>query len=156
MLTSKRPRSQGLSSSRPCDLTSKDSGYEVDVQAHFFFWHYLALENSYGIWNLWKALPLTVIFSYGFLIHVSIRKREKNKRLRPWRNISNTRKSVSSDIQTPRSRLKKRGAAEFFYKRLRGVWISDETRFRVFDMASQVINNSWRNSRLKLAKSYGN
>ena len=53
-------------------------------------------------------------------------------------NISNTRKSVSSDIQTLRSRLKKRGAAEF-----RGVWISDETHFRVFDMASQMINNSW-------------
>ena len=29
-------------------------------------------------------------------------------------NISNTRKSVSSDIQTLRSGLKKRGAAEFF------------------------------------------
>ena len=29
-------------------------------------------------------------------------------------NISNTRKSVSSDFQTPRSRLEKRGAAEFF------------------------------------------
>ena len=53
------------------------------------------------------------------------------------------------------TRLKKRGAAEFF-KRLRGVWISDETHVRVFDMASQMINNSWRNSRLKLAKFYGN
>ena len=31
-----------------------------------------------------------------------------------WSNISNTRKSVSSDIQTLRSGLKKRGAAEFF------------------------------------------
>ena len=70
-------------------------------------------------------------------------------------NISNMRKNVSSDIQTLRSRLKKRGAAEFF-KRLRGVWISDETHFRVFDMASQMINNSWRTSRLKLAKCYGN
>ena len=30
-------------------------------------------------------------------------------------NISNTRKRVSSDIQTLRSRLKKRGAAEFFF-----------------------------------------
>ena len=50
-------------------------------------------------------------------------------------NISNTRKRVSSDIQTLRSRLKKRGAAEFF-KQLRGVWISDETHFLVFDMAS--------------------
>ena len=29
-------------------------------------------------------------------------------------NISNTTKSVSSDIQTLRSGLKKRGAAEFF------------------------------------------
>ena len=28
--------------------------------------------------------------------------------------MSNTRKSVSSDFQTPRSRLEKRGAAEFF------------------------------------------
>ena len=29
-------------------------------------------------------------------------------------NISNTGKSVSSDFQTPRSGLKKRGAAEYF------------------------------------------
>ena len=63
-------------------------------------------------------------------------------------NISNTRRRVLSDIQTLRSRLKKRGAAVFFFKRLRGVWISDQTHFRVFDMASQMINNSWRNSRL--------
>ena len=39
---------------------------------------------------------------------------------------------------TLRSRSKKRGAAEFF-KRLRGVWKSDEAHFRVFDMASQMI-----------------
>ena len=45
-------------------------------------------------------------------------------------NISNTRERVPSAIQTLRSRLKKRGAAEFF-KRLRGVWISDETHLRV-------------------------
>ena len=51
------------------------------------------------------------------------------------RNISNTRKRVSSDIQTLRSR---------FLKRLRGVWISDEAHFRVFNIASQMINNSWR------------
>ena len=43
-----------------------------------------------------------------------------------------------------------------FSTRLRGVWISDQTHPRVFDMASQMINNSWRNSRLKLAKVYGN
>ena len=65
-------------------------------------------------------------------------------------NISNTRKRVSSDIQTLRRRLPR------FFKRLRGVWISDETHFRVFDMASQMFNNSWRNTRLKLAKLYRN
>ena len=69
-------------------------------------------------------------------------------------NVSNTRKRVSSDIQTLRSRLKKRGVADFFNKRLCGVWITDETHFRLFDMASQMINNSWTNSRLKLAKCY--
>ena len=36
-------------------------------------------------------------------------------------NISNTRKSVFSDFQTPRSRLERRGAADFF-NQLRGVW----------------------------------
>ena len=56
--------------------------------------------------------------------------------------VSNTRKSVSSDIQTLRSGLKKRGAAEFFFNQLRSVWIFDETLFRVFDVASQSINNS--------------
>ena len=69
-------------------------------------------------------------------------------------NISNTRRCVSSGIQTLRSRLKTRGAAECFFKRLGGVWISDETHFRVFDMASQMINHSWRNSRLNMAKCY--
>ena len=59
------------------------------------------------------------------------------------------------DIQTPRSGLKKRGAAEFF-NRLRGVWIPDETLFRVFDMASQTIQDSWRNSKQKFAKLYAN
>ena len=63
-------------------------------------------------------------------------------------NVSNTRRCVSSEIQTLRSRL--------FLKELRDVWISDETYFRVFDMASQMFNNFWRNSRLKLAKFYGN
>ena len=52
-------------------------------------------------------------------------------------NISNTRKSVSSDIQTLRSGLKKRGAAEFFQPTSK--WISDETLSRVFDITSQNI-----------------
>ena len=63
------------------------------------------------------------------------------------------RRSVSSDIQTLRSRLRR---SRVFLKRLQGVWISDETLLRVFDMAFQMINNSWRNLRLKLAKFYGN
>ena len=70
--------------------------------------------------------------------------------------IYQTRERVfHQDIQTPRSGLKKRGAAEFF-NRLRGVWIPDETLVRVFDMASQTIHNSWRNSRQKFAKLYAN
>ena len=45
------------------------------------------------------------VLSFNHLIHIT---------LRELCNISNTRKSVSSDIQPLRSRLKKRGAAEFF------------------------------------------
>ena len=66
-------------------------------------------------------------------------------------NISSTRRCVSTDIQTLKSRLKKRGAAEFF-KRLRDVWISNETHFRVFDMTSQMINNSIRGVKAKVGK----
>jgi len=62
--------------------------------------------------------------------------------------IYQTRERVfPQDIQTPRSGLK---------NRIRGVWIPDETLFRVFDMASQTIHNSWRNSKQKFAKFYAN
>ena len=72
-------------------------------------------------------------------------------------NRSNTRKSVSSDFQTPRSRLEKRGAAEFFLTmQLQGVWKKEETLCRVFDIASQTIDNSWRNSKQKFTKFYDN
>ena len=55
--------------------------------------------------------------------------------------IYQTRERVfHQDIQTPRS----------------GVWIPDETLFRVFDMASQTIHNSWRNSKQKFAKPSAN
>ena len=37
---------------------------------------------------------------------------------------------------------------------LRCLDVSDETHFRVFDIVSQMIDNSWRNSRPKLAKFY--
>ena len=70
-------------------------------------------------------------------------------------NISNTRKSVSSDIQTLRSGLKKRGAADFFL-----------TNFEVFGylikhssecyIASQSIDNSWRESKQNFYEFYDN
>ena len=53
-------------------------------------------------------------------------------------NISNTRKTVSSDIQTLQSEETRRSRV-FFFNQLQSVWISDETFFRVFDMASQMI-----------------
>ena len=64
--------------------------------------------------------------------------------------VSNTRRLVSSNIQTLRSRLKKRGAADF---EVFGYLVK---HFRMFDMASQTINDSWRNSGIKLAKFCGN
>ena len=36
------------------------------------------------------------------------------------------------------------------------MWISEETLSRVFDLASQMNNDSWRNSKTKFAKFYGN
>jgi len=67
-----------------------------------------------------------------------------------------TREGMSHrEFQTPRKELKKRGTAEFFFNQLQGVWIPDETLFRVFEMPSQTIHNSWRNSKEKLAKFYG-
>ena len=43
------------------------------------------------------------------------------------------------DFQTPRSGLKKRGAANYFFNRLQDIWIHDETLIWVFDnKASQT------------------
>ena len=56
-------------------------------------------------------------------------------------NISNTRRSVSSDIQTPRRELKNE---------------ADETLFRVFDIASQRNQYFKRYLGSKLAKFYAN
>ena len=39
---------------------------------------------------------------------------------------------------------KKKEAQPSFLNQLRSVWIFDETLFRVFDIASQTIDNSWR------------
>ena len=43
-----------------------------------------------------------------------------------------------------------------FFNQLRIVWISDETLFRVFDKASQSMNNSKRNSKEKFTEFYDN
>ena len=43
-----------------------------------------------------------------------------------------------------------------FFNQLRSVWISDETLFRVFDIASQSIDNSWRKSKQKFTEFYDN
>ena len=72
-----------------------------------------------------------------------------------FRDISNTTRTVSSNIQTMRSGLKKSGADEFFNQLWR-VWILDEMCFRVFDIASQSIDISWRNSKPKFTEFYGN
>ena len=72
-----------------------------------------------------------------------------------WCNISNTRKSVSSDIQTLRSGWKNEAQPSFF-NQLRSVWISDETLFRVFDIASQSIDNFWRKSKQNFSEFYDN
>ena len=60
-------------------------------------------------------------------------------------------KSVSSGYPNPEKWVEKRGTAEFF-DRLRGVWIPDATLFRVFDMASQAIHNSWTKRKQKFTK----
>ena len=69
------------------------------------------------------------------------------------RSISNTRNSVSSDIQTPRSGLKNEAQPFFFFFHpLQGFWIPDETLFRVFDIASKLIAKCGENEVIKSPK----
>ena len=51
---------------------------------------------------------------------------------------------------------RKNEAKPSFFNQLRGVWKWEETLFRVFDVASQTIDNSWRNSKQKFTKFYDN
>ena len=55
----------------------------------------------------------------------------------------------------PRRGLKKRGEAEFFSTNFE-VFGNRMKVFRVFDIASQTINNSWRNSKRTFTKFYDN
>ena len=103
-----------------------------------------------------KRRPLKVIYCFGHLPKGCLK----------YQNIKNaTRNNIHLKVR--RCKMVRRHGwlvfylffmvkTEFFFKRLRGVSMSDDTHIGVFDMASQMINNSWRNSRLKLAKFYGN
>ena len=52
--------------------------------------------------------------------------------------------------------VEKMRCSQVFFNQLQGVWISDETPFQMFDIASQTINNSWRKSKQKFTKFYDN
>ena len=69
--------------------------------------------------------------------------------------VSNTRKSASSGYLDIEKWLEKTRRSRVFLTP-RGVWIPDESLFRVFDMASQTTHNSWRNSKQKFAKFHAN
>ena len=52
--------------------------------------------------------------------------------------------------------VKKNETQRSSFIQLRRVWISDETLFRVFDIASQSIDNSWRKSKQNFSEFYDN
>ena len=52
--------------------------------------------------------------------------------------MSNTRKCVSSDSQNTSKSFKKNSATPRFFNLALSVWISDETRFLVFDILRQT------------------
>ena len=59
--------------------------------------------------------------------------------------IYQTRGRVFHPISKHREMVEKTRRSRVFLNHLQGVWISDETPFRMFDIASQTIGNSWRN-----------
>ena len=93
------------------------------------------LDGAIQLINHYTLLSKPIELSNG--LHYSV-----DKSLSTRYNISNTRKSVSSDIQTLRSGLKNECKPSFFFNQVRSVLISDETLLRVLDIASQSINNS--------------
>ena len=77
--------------------------------------------------RVWPTLVSVLYLNHQGIVIVSSRMRS---------NVSNTRKSVSSVIQNIRKNL----AQLSFFNKLQSVWISIETLFQVFDIASQSIN----------------
>ena len=70
--------------------------------------------------------------------------------------IYQTRGRVFHPISKHREVVEKTRRSRVFFNQLQGVWISDETPFRMFDIASQTINNSWRKSKQKVTRCYDN
>ena len=62
-------------------------------------------------------------------------------------DVSNTRKSVSSGYPNTEKWVEKtrRSRVFNFFNPLRGVWLPDETLFRVFDIASEQIAEIYAN-----------
>jgi len=84
-----------------------------------------------------------LIFATDLFFPVSTSPRPSQRMLDVGSNISNTRKSVSSGYPNTETWVEKMTRSRVFLNRLRGVWISDQTLFRVLDMvASQTIRNS--------------
>ena len=55
-----------------------------------------------------------------------------------------------------REPVEKTRRSRVFFNQLQGVWISNETPFGMFDVASQTIINSGRKSKQKFTKFYDN
>ena len=71
--------------------------------------------------------------------------------------IYQTRETVfHRDIQTHRRELKIRRATEYFFDKIQGVWIADETLSRVFDIYSQSTQKLRSKRRSKIVKTYSN
>ena len=70
--------------------------------------------------------------------------------------IYQTRGRVFHPMSKHREVVEKTRRSRVFFNQLQGVWISDETPFRMFDIASQTINNSWRKSKQKFTRFYDN
>jgi len=70
--------------------------------------------------------------------------------------IYQTRERVLPRFQNTKKWAEKPRHIQVFFNQLRGVLKLEEELFQVFHLASQTINNSWRNSKLKLTKLYAN
>ena len=85
------------------------------------------------------------------VLHHSVSVREKQRDV-----LYQTRGRVFHPISKHREVVEKTRRSRVFFNQLQGVWISDETPFRMFDIASQTINNSWRKSKQKFTRFYDN